>query len=367
MSQFLVPRRQDRVPLDEKHRRFADRPTAQSARHFQGATTSVTSSWLFRSEGDGSRPSPRSPRRPRPTVARSPCHRAAYSPGPYQPSVSSPLAPAPAQASPSSTSRLSYRTRTSDPIEPSALSCRVTCVKQQSRSVPTACARRRHDLSRQQTARRLEAQVAIGADSTAVRCAGLLLAMSNHTWVGTTSINLAFPAERESARTSNALPHRTTSATRRRRVSKTALGQAKQRTGTPRERSSRACICTAASSLSRLWRSSKLRRLLVSPKTISAEAADTQFRNAGRSGCLAAARSPRGIVPSVSAAEVRKHFSFDESWAGAASAPSDRGYRIRATRPAVPALTVLGCADPWTTGACCDRGRVGVVVAAGYE
>ena len=193
------------------------------------------------------------------------CHRAAYSPGPYQPSVSSPLAPPPAQASPSSTSRLSYRTRTSDPIEPSALSCRVTCVKQQSRSVPTACARRRHDLSRQQTARRLEAQVAIGADSTAVRCAGLLLAMSNHTWVGTTSVNLTFPAERESARTSNALPHRTTSGTRRRRVSETALGQAKQRTGTPPERSPRACICTAASSLSRLWRSSKLRRLLVSP------------------------------------------------------------------------------------------------------
>ena len=67
MSLFLVPRRQDRVRLDEKRRRFAERPTAQSARHFQGATTSVTSSWLFRSEGDGSRPSPRSPRRPRPT------------------------------------------------------------------------------------------------------------------------------------------------------------------------------------------------------------------------------------------------------------------------------------------------------------
>jgi hypothetical protein len=48
MSQFLVPRRQDRVPLDEKRRRFAQRPTAQSARHSQGATTSVTSSWLFR-------------------------------------------------------------------------------------------------------------------------------------------------------------------------------------------------------------------------------------------------------------------------------------------------------------------------------
>jgi len=43
-------------------------------------------------------------------VARSPCHRAAYSPGPHQPGVSSPSAPAPAQASPSSTSRPSYRT-----------------------------------------------------------------------------------------------------------------------------------------------------------------------------------------------------------------------------------------------------------------
>ena len=154
-------------------------------------------------------------------AARSPCHMAAYSPGPYQPGVSSPSAPAPAQASPSSTSRLSCRTRTSDPIEPSARSCRLTCVKQQSWSVPTACAQRRHDLSRQQTARRLEAQVAIGADSTAVRCAGVLLAMSKHTWVGATSVNLAFPAERESARTSNALAHRTTSGRRRRRVSET--------------------------------------------------------------------------------------------------------------------------------------------------
>jgi hypothetical protein len=107
MSQFLVPRRQDRFPLDEKRRRFAERPTAQSARHFQGATTSAASSWLFSLKAtDVDRRLEVLADLDR-YVARSPCHRAAYSPGPYQPGVSSPSVPAPAQTSPSSTSRLS--------------------------------------------------------------------------------------------------------------------------------------------------------------------------------------------------------------------------------------------------------------------
>jgi len=192
MSQFLVPRRQDRVPLDEKRRRFAQRPTAQSARHSQGATTSVTSSWLFRRRRISTVASKSSPTSTDTSLARPATGLPTAQGHISRESRARPLRHQRKRVP--STSRLSYRTRTSDPIEPSARSCRLTCVKQQSRSVPTARAQRRHDLSRQQTARRLEAQVAIGADSTAVRCAGVLPAMSNHTWVGATSVNFAFPA-----------------------------------------------------------------------------------------------------------------------------------------------------------------------------
>jgi hypothetical protein len=173
------------------------------------------------SEGDGSRPSPRSPRRPRPTR-----RSLALPQGCLQPRAISTGSLEPVRSG-TSASESVINVETVLPNEDqrseaaSGPSCRLTCVKQQSRSVPTARAQRRHDLSRQQTARRLEAQVAIGADSTAVRCAGVLPAMSNHTWVGATSVNSAFPAERESARASNALPHRTTSDSRRRRVSET--------------------------------------------------------------------------------------------------------------------------------------------------